>query len=337
MNLKMIARAAGVSTATVSNVINGNHHKVSKETVARVQQIIREYDYKPNATARSLASRKSKIIGVVIPNVSAEDNFFFNPHDAHMLAYLEQYIRSQGYYMMMRSVCMASEILPLFAAWNVDGMICLGTLKSEIEAIVRNATVPTVFIDGYAEDVGATGVGIDDYKGGYLAGRYLTGKGHREIAVVSPEVNHASVVRERYQGFRDACEEKGVILTGEDHFASDTRYQSGVTAGQKIAMSGKKFTAVWAMSDVVAFGVMEGLRLCGLSIPGDVSVIGFDNLPECGYSYPKLTTISQNLEKKAEKAGKLLFAMLRGDPTEAVCEKNDVEIVERQSVKDLNL
>ena len=79
MNLKSIAAQAGVSTATVSNVINGNHHKVSQETLLKVQRIIEENDYKPNATARSLASKKSRIIGVVIPFIGMEDNFFVNP------------------------------------------------------------------------------------------------------------------------------------------------------------------------------------------------------------------------------------------------------------------
>lgn len=336
MNLKMIAQKAGVSTATVSNVINGNHHKVSRETIEKVQRIIEEFNYKPNATARSLASRKSKIIGVVIPNVGEDDNFFCNPHDAHLLALLEHYIRSRGYYMMLRCVRQAREIIPLFSVWNIDGMICFGTLQSEIEEVAKKVAVPIVFIDGYAEDLGAVGVGIEDYKGGYLAGRYLLGKGHREIAVVSPEASRARVLQERHNGFRDACMEKGVALTEEDRFDSDTTYESGVAAGQKIAMSDKKYTAVWTVSDIVAFGVMEGLRLCGMNIPGDVSVMGFDNLAECNYSYPKLTTISQNIEKKAEKVGNLLFNLINGEIGAADTEKNDVQIVERQSVRDLN-
>lgn len=337
MNLKKIAEQAGVSTATVSNVINGNHHKVSQETLLKVQRIIEENDYKPNATARSLASKKSRIIGVVIPFISPEENFFVNPYNAHMLALLEQYIRNQGYYLMVRSVGQCTDIIPLFSSWNVDGLIFFGAFREDIMEIRRKLNVPTIYIDNYAEDLGITNIGIDDYKGGYLAAGYLLGKGHREIAFVGPSVHFPGVIQQRFFGFRDACRERGIDMTHENHFETNTLYKSGIAAGQRIAMSHRRFTAVAAMSDVVAFGVMEGLRLCGRSVPGDVSVIGFDNLPECQYSNPKLTTISQNVELKALRVGEQLFRLIRGEDDSQNSERLDVELVERQSVKDINI
>lgn len=336
MNLKAIAEKAGVSTATVSNVINGNHHKVSKETLQKVQKIIEENDYQPNATARSLASKESRIIGVVVPNVSIEENFFAHAHDAQILALLENYIRRQGYYLMVRCVNKCEEVIPLFSSWNVDGMIFFGTFKSEVEAIQSRLHVPTVFIDTYAEELKITNIGIDDYKGGYLAARYLLGKGHRKIAFVGPDINSPGVIQQRYQGFCDACAEKGIEVTPNHVFESYTLYRNGIQVGQEIAMSDIKFTAVSAMSDTVAFGVMEGLRLCGMNVPNDISVIGFDDLPECCFANPKLTSISQKVEQKALLAGEYLFKMIHEKQTIAVNEKIDVEIVERQSVKDIN-
>lgn len=335
MNLKTIAKEAGVSTATVSNVINGNHHKVSKETLLKVQKIIEDNNYKPNATARSLASKESKIIGVVIPNVDIEENFLTNPHDAQILALLENYIRKQGYYMMVRCVRQCKEIVPLFSTWNVDGVVLLGTYKSDVEEIQERFDVPTVYIDTYAEELDIANVGIDDYKGGYLAARYLLGKGHRNIAYVGP-FDSPGVVRQRYQGFCDACAEQGIEVTPDHVFESGTLYRNGILAGQKIAISDTKFTAVAAMSDIMAFGVMEGLRLCGMNVPNDISIIGFDNLPDCCYSNPKLTSISQNLKQKAFLVGEYLFQMIREKKKITVNKKIDVEIVERQSVKDLN-
>lgn len=337
MNLKTIAKLAGVSTATVSNVINGNHHKVSQETIERVQKIIEENNYKPNATARSLASKKSKIIGVVVPNISEEENFFLNPHDAYLLALLENYIRNQGYYMMLRCVRHCKETIPLFSTWNVDGLIFFGTFRAEIEEIQPKLTVPAVFVDAYADDLDICNVGLDDRKGGYLAGRYLLSKGHRKIAFVSPDVNESGVIRERYLGFRDACAEKGVEVTTDHLFTVNTLYQSGVVAGQKIAMSDIRFTAVAVTSDIVAFGVMDGLRQSGVSVPHDVSVIGFDNLPECQYSNPKLTTISQRVDLKAKLVGENLFRLIDNKDAENVSVKSDVEVLERQSVRDLTL
>lgn len=337
MNLKTIAQKAGVSTATVSNVINGNYHKVSRETVEKVRQVIRENDYNPNATARSLASRRSKIIGVVLPNIQDSDSFFVNPHDAHLLASLEQHIRNRGYYMMLRCVTHARDSVPLLSAWNVDGIICFGTQADQIRELMEATRVPVVFIDGYDVRQDLVSVGIDDYKGGSLAARYLLGKGHREIAIAGPPTAVGGLVEARYSGFRDVCAEKGVSVPEESVFRTDTQYASGVAAGQQIAMSGRHYTAVWCISDIVAFGVMEGLRLCGLNVPGDISVVGFDNLPECNYSYPKLTTISQNVDGKAGRAVQLLLERIGGKETAGHREHSDVQIVERNSVRDLNL
>lgn len=336
MNLKTIAKEAGVSTATVSNVINGNYHKVSKETLLKVQKIIEDNDYKPNATARSLASKESKIIGVVIPNISIEENFLSNPHDAQILALLENYIRRQGYYLMVRCVGQCKEIVPLFSSWNVDGVIFFGTFKSDVEEIQSCFNVPTVYIDTYADGLNIANVGVDDYKGGYLAARYLLGKGHRNIAFVGPGFDHPGVIQQRYRGFCDACAEKGIGVTPDHIFEANTIYRNGILAGQKIAISEIKFTAVAAMSDIMAFGVMEGLRLCGMNVPNDISVIGFDDLPDCCYSNPKLTSISQNLEQKAFLVGEYLFQMIREKKEIAVNKKIDVEIIERQSVKGIN-
>lgn len=337
MNLKSIAAKAGVSTATVSNVINGNHHKVSKETLAKVLKIIEENNYQPNATARSLASKESKIIGVAIPKIGNEESFAVSPYNTQILALLEKYIRNQDYYLMMRMVGEYDEIAPLFSLWNVDGMVLVGASENDVKDIQKHLTnVPTVYIDTYADKLQIANVGIDDYESGYLVATYLLGKGHREIAFVGPNVNDSKVIQQRYQGFCDACAEKGVEITPAHVFETNTWYHRGVAMGQKIAISDIGFTAVAAMSDIVAFGIIEGLRLCGKSVPNDISVIGFDNLPECRYSNPKLTTVSQNLDKKVRLVGEHLFKMIREKETIAVNEKVDVEIVERQSVKDIN-
>lgn len=333
MNLKTIAQKAGVSTATVSNVINGNHHKVSQETIERVQRIIEETNYKPNATARSLVSKKSKIIGVVVSNIHEDENFSINPHYTHLLALLEEYIRREGYYMMVRCVWQSVESIPLFSSWNVDGMIFFGTYWAEAMEIRESLNVPAVFIDTYADSI--SNVGIDDYKGGYLAGKYLLDKGHTKVAIAAPNIHYGGVMKERYNGFRDACKERGIELTADRYFHTETMYQAGVATGEQIALSEQGITAVAVMSDIAAFGVMEGLRLKGKRIPEDVSVIGFDNLVECRYSYPQLTTISQNVEQKAEGVSRILFRMIQGDKWEIVNETSDVEVVERASVRSL--
>ena len=336
MNLKTIAKEAGVSTATVSNVINGNHHKVSRATIEKVQRIIADMEYRPSATARSLASRKSRIIGVVVANISGENHFFSNPHYAHLLALLEKHIRSQGYYMMLRCVDRCSESISLFSSWNVDGMIFFGTVTSDVEEVKNSIRVPSVFIDAYAQEgQDIANVGIDDYKGGYLSGKFLLEKGHRCIAAVGSGLACYGVMGQRFRGLCQACAEFGVEMPMEHIFDCQTEYQGGVEMGRQIAASPIPFTAVASMSDIVAFGIMEGLRLEGKQVPEDVSVIGFDNLMECQYTYPKLTTVSQNTEQKALRVSQRLLRMLRGEPESIGTEISDVSVVIRDSVKDM--
>lgn len=336
MKIKDIAEKAGVSTATVSNVINGNYNKVSGETIRKVQKIIEECNYQPSATARSLALKESRIIGVVMPYLSEEEPFSCSPYYEKMLSYLENYVRKKGYYLMIRSVGECKEMIPVFSTWNVDGLILLGPRSQEVTEIEKRMNIPTVYVDTYAPNEKIVNVGIDDYKGGFLATRYLMGKGHRQIAYVGPDQRESGVVNERYRGFCDALRLGHLEVTDDRLFKTWTIYDHGVEAGKRIAFSDMKFTAVVTMSDILAFGVMEGLRLCGLNVPEDISVVGFDNLPECRYSSPQLTTVSQNMQKKAFLAGEYLFSMIENKEKMVVNEKIDVEIIERQSVKSLS-
>lgn len=335
MKIKDIALQAGVSTATVSYVINGNHHKVSQATIEKVQKIIAENNYHPNATARSLASKYSRIIGVVIPHLGQEEDFMVSPYNAHMLAFLERNIRNRGYYMMMRCVGRCIDIVPSLSSWNVDGIIFFGAFPDDISEIETHHAIPAVYIDSYAAELGISNVGIDDYKGGYLSAGYLIGKGHHEIAFAGPSVHYPGVIQERFRGFRDACSKAGIWISEDQIFETNTLYESGVSAGQRIAMAQRNFTAVACMSDIVAMGVMEGLRSCGKSVPQDISVIGFDNLNESNYCNPKLTTISQNLSEKANAVCEALFRQIQ-DPEQRQQVRLDVELAERQSVQELN-
>ena len=127
LNLKTIADRAGVSTATVSNVINGNYHKVSEKTVERVNRIIEELNYSPNAAARSLVSNESRIIVLLVPNMMVEGGFGVDPYATQMISNLEQIIRNEGYYMMLQSVNRVLDMTQLVHTWNADGIIILGT------------------------------------------------------------------------------------------------------------------------------------------------------------------------------------------------------------------
>lgn len=335
MKIKDIAQRAGVSTATVSNVINGNHHKVSQATVEKVRRIIEEMGYQPSATARSLASKESRIIGVVIPNLGEDEDYNRNPYTSELIAYLERYVRKQGYYLMIRSVRECKEIVPIFSGWNVDGVILLGAFHYEVEEIENLLKVPTIYADTYAKDLEIANIGVDDYKGGFLMARYLLGKGHRKIAFVGPNVESPGVIKERYRGFSAALKERNITLSREDIFEARTVCEDGVEVGKKIALSGRGFTAVAAMSDSLAMGLLSGLRISGLNVPDDISIIGFDDLQLCQFTNPPLTTISQSMEKKVDLVGEHLFRMIREKKKIPMNVVLDVELIERQTVKEL--
>lgn len=332
MNLKTIAKMAGVSTVTVSNVMNGKAHKASRETVERIRKIIEETNYRPSATARSLIMKRSRIIGVMIPNVHEEESFAASSYTSQILGYLYRYIRSQGYYMMLRCVVESREVIPDFATWNVDGAFLLGVVEDDAMMLREKLDIPAVFIDTYTRDETLATVGIEDYRGGYMAAKYLFDMGHRDIALVGPPTRFPGVMQERYFGFRDALWERNVPFGEENYFVIyNSPYENGVQAGREIA-AGRRFTAAAAMADVMALGIMEGVRGAGRRVPEDVSVIGFDGLPECAYAYPKLTTISQRLEEKAGAAGEYLFSMLRDGEGPSGCRRVDVDLAERDSV-----
>lgn len=333
MNLKTIAKLAGVSTVTVSNVMNGKYNKASRETIERVQKIIEETGYHPSATARSLIMKLSRIIAVVIPNLHEDESVSDSPYNVQILGYLERYIRSRGYYMMLRCVMQSFEVISDLATWNIDGALLLGVAAEDARELQKMMDIPAVFIDTYTNDPSLATVSVEDRKGGYLAASYLLNKGHRRIAFVSTPTEFPGVMQERYCGFCDAFRERGIELP-TDHLieTENVFYEQGVEAGKRIAAFKPRFTAAVTSADVLAFGVMEGLRLGGRRVPEDVSIIGFDDLPECQYSHPRLTSISQHLEEKAQCAGKCLFSMLDGEDVTGYSRKMDVELVERQSV-----
>ncbi len=327
---------AGVSTATVSNVINGNTSKVSEETSKRVLEIIKETDYKPNALARSLAKNESRLIGLVVPYVGEQEVFLVNPYYSIMIAELEKFVRKRDYYLILRCVADCASMIPLLSSWNVDGAFFLGAMENDVEGIIKGLDAPVVFLDTYAPGSNTVRVGIDDYRGGYLSARYLAGKGHRRIALAIPDPSVPGVVNERYRGFSDGCRESGVEFSDEDVFVTDTTFEMSIGVGQDIAHDPRNYTAVATMSDVVALGVSEGMRQFGMHLPEDMSVIGFDNLPQAEYAAVRLTTVAQDFGAKAQMAGESLMRMIEGERDLVLDEHLPIRVIERQSVLEIS-
>lgn len=331
MTLKDIAKEAGVSTMTVSNVVNGRYERVSAKTVQRVGEIIKKYNYTPNMSARSLASRNSKIIFLIIPLSHNETNMFYSPYISSLLGIMEYQLRIHGYYAMIRSIYDFDELDALFKNWPADGgIILLPDFDSFLDQILDNIHIPLVFLDSCHTRRDLINVGCDDEKGTYLSTRYLINQDHRNIAFMA-DYKGSDLLTARFRGYCRALEESHIPLQEDLIFELSPDYDHGILVGQTIASSQKDISAIVTTSDYAAVGVMEGARLGGLKLPTQLSVIGFDDLPFCQYCAPKLTTISQNIEAKATAAIDLLMEKLSTGTLRQNKVTVDVHLVERQS------
>lgn len=333
VTLKDIAQEAGVSVMTVSNVVNGNLSKVSKEKAEQIQKIIEERKYVPNSSARSLAKSNSRIIALILRGEQNE-NTLQSAHNATLVGTIIQKVQSLGYYIMINIFKSQQDISQSLRTWNVEGAILLGMFDDEIENIYRVNDVPMVFIDSYSKVRQLSNVGIDDYKGGKLAAQYLIDHGHRKMAFIGPPATHNGVIQHRFSGFCDTLKKNGLSLEPENQFVleSDVQPEVIIETGKRIASMGKQITAAFVTSDQIASYLIHGLRTSGIRVPEDLSIIGFDDLMIGTQMTPQLTTIAQDLDKKANLSVEILFRQLQSPDSPAESLVLDVELKERESV-----
>ena len=215
--LKEIAQAAGVSMATVSNVINGNHNRVSADTVERIQAIIQASGYVPNQAARSLAHRESHVIAVIVQAHEGE-NIFRNPYTAEYVGALTVELYRNGYYPLIRFTDDFQAVESDLRGWNVAGAIFNGSFSRHLQRIHALPPIPTVFTDCYFRIPGINHVGVDDETGGQMAGEYLGKMGHRRVAFVANYLEDSEVDQHRLHGFRQGLERCGVTIPDENVF-----------------------------------------------------------------------------------------------------------------------
>lgn len=333
VTLKDIAQEAGVSVMTVSRVANGNYTKASKETIERIQKIIKEKKYIPNSSARSLSNKNSQIIAIVLRG-DKNQNALQNPYMASLVGTIIHKVQSNGYYTMVSIMKSESDISQNLQTWNIEGAIFIGMFDIEIEKMCASITIPTVFIDSYSSIRRLSNIGIDDYKGGQLAARHFIDSGHKNLAFIGPPTNHTGVVQQRFLGFCDELKANGLSFNPSYQFTveSDVDLNEIDDIGKKIAKNKNNITGAFISSDQIASYLINSLHDNGLKVPEDISLIGFDNLPLCQQLTPPLTTIAQSLDQKACLAVDILFHRLKtpNSPIESMI--LDVELIERNSV-----
>lgn len=333
VTLKDIAKEANVSMMTVSNVVNGNLHKVSKEKADLIQEIIRRRNYVQNETARGLAKANSNIIAVMLRSIRGE-NALSSMHNATLLGSMTQRIQDLGFYAMVSLVEGQADISRTLRSWNVQGAIFLGMFDNEIEEIYSQSRVPMVFIDSYSTARSISSVGIDDYKGAQMAAEYLLRLGHRSIAFVSPPDYANGVIQHRMKGFSDMLMAHGLALPKENRIVLESAIDpaSAGKAVDALARLLPSVTAAFVNSDQTAASMISGLSKLHIRVPGDISIIGFDNVQISMQTSPQLTTISQDLDKKAALSVDILKHRMQNPDALAESYVLDTELMIRDSV-----
>lgn len=300
-----VAESAGVSYQTVSRVIN-DHPNVAPETRKRVLAIIRQMNYRPNKAARSLAARQSRTLAVITYNMK-----FYGP--AQMVVNIEQSAREAGYDLIFSNFdptrdddihSVADQVLQ----WSVDGVLMIAQVASaQYDMLVEQlAGTPLIQIDN-KPGAATPSVIVDQYAGSRMATEYLLTLGHERICEISGPL-HSFASMSRHEGWAQTLEAVG-ILPGTS-IEGDWTALSGYSAAQQL-IEQQEFTAIVAGNDQMALGAIRALREHGLRVPTDVSVVGFDDVPEAAFFSPPLTTIRQDFSELGRKGLAYLVELIQ--------------------------
>ena len=336
VTIKDIAEAVGVSCTTVSNVIHGRSGRVSSETISRINEAIDTLGYVPNMSARSLVSSSSRVIGV-ISHLTPHNNesIVEDPFHSAFIGSIERTLSSNGYYLMLRTVETTSELISFLRNWNVDGLFFTGVFQDEFYQALAEIKIPIVLIDSYITNTSnknICNVGLEDYKGGYTATKYLIDHNHKNIAFASPPIREHGVVYERFQGYKDALAEASIPFRKDLVFERELDVDTTLELGSTIAKQ-DDITAVFSTADIMAAGIMAGIHQSGKKVPDDISVVGFDDINLCRITSPQLTTIHQDASLKGTLAVNILMDLLEKNPIDNRDVILPISLVERASVK----
>ncbi len=333
IGLKDVALEAGVSTATVSYVINNKPSQtLTPETIERVNAAIRKLGYVPNMAARALVNNKSKMIGVVIPQTEPGKEFVFsNPFYGELLSAIELVARQNGYHIMLSGTNADQTYLEIASTRSLDGIIIVGMYTADYYEALTKSQIPVVLVDSYVQDSFFHEIHIDDRQGGYLATKYLIDRGHRKIANVTGILKENGVNEQRFQGYRDALTEAGISFDSNLLFNGTVSYDHGLQAG--LQLGAQDATAVFSSADILSLGVLKGLKTKGRSVPHDISVISFDDTWLACTCDPPLTVVRQDIERKGITAAEVIISLSTGTLKGKQKIMLPIHIVERESVQ----
>lgn len=329
-----VARVAGVSTATVSRALS-HPDLLAEKTRTLVENAIRETGYSVNPAARNLRKQRAGAIMILVPNLG-------NPFFSHILAGISEVLANSEYSILITDSSerrQKGKLLDYFRDARVDGVVSLDGSLSE-EELARfghgDQGTPIVFACEWVDGPLHPSVRSNNEAGARLAIRHLYDLGHRKVAhITGPEGNVLTAARRA--GMQSERKRLGLSLQDDWIIRGDFSLKSGYDAAAQIAGMRNRPTAVFCASDQVAFGLVSGLKEAGLSVPRDVSVIGFDDIEIAAYFDPALTTIRQDRHALGTRAATLILDCLSAKTpmTTAPVDYVDVSLIVRESTQRL--
>lgn len=334
--IKHIARRAGVSPTTVSNVLHGNTAKVSPATREKVQAILREEKYAPNMGAIILAHSNSRIVGVIIFQEPRDNETVLeDPFASTILGALESEIRRNGYFLMLHVTCDEDEVVRLSKTWKLDGLILLWVPDGVCDIISGSIDTPVVYVDCYFTAAKRVyhNIGLDDRQGGYEMTRHLLSLGHRDIVFLANAPIFPGGDKARFDGCRAAFEERGLSL-GNDRFVplpKDSRERHSLY--RRLMAEPFPYTALFFSADYYAAEAISFFQARNVDVPQELSVAGFDDNIFARLICPPLTTVHQDVRQKGRLAASMLMSLIRGEPISEVDIRLPVRLEIRDSVR----
>jgi LacI family transcriptional regulator len=312
-----VARASGVSYATVSRVLSG-YEFVKESTRNRVLEAVEHLGYVANLQARSLAGGRTQIIGLLVPNLD-------NGYVGTIMRGIDQELERANYDLMLytshRHPSSESYYVNAIANGLTEGLLLVAPLvpMTYLDAL-REKNFPYILIDQAESTESSSVVESTNWQGAYEATRYLSQLGHTRIAFITGELAVRSAV-DRLRGYKAALGDCDIPFREELIIESDFQQQTGYEAAKCLLQRiNPRPTAIFASNDLSAFGAMDAARELGLRIPDDISIIGFDDIPQASLTHPKLTTVRQPLEQMGQVAVKMLLEQIedRSHPPQRV-------------------
>lgn len=316
VTIKDVAKRAGVSPSTVSRVISGST-RISPATTARIKLIMEELGYHPNMMAKSLVSKTTRTLGIILPRPAEE--MFLNLFFSEFIRGIVSHASRSGYDLLMTSGATEREeveaITRLVKGRRVDGILILSSRRNDpVIRFLHEDEFPFVLIGRSTEFENILSVDTNNIQAGYDAAKHLIAQGHERIGFVSGPP-HLIISQDRMEGYQQALKEAGLPMKQQWIVEGEFLQESGYRAMSMIMSLPEPPTALVVIDDVVAIGVLRGLTEIGFKVPDDISLVSFNNIAMSQLTSPPLTTIDIGIYQLGYTASQTLISSIQGEDT----------------------